>query len=721
MFRPIKKRMFFYGSFFLVLTIVACNGYVAQFDLWQSPVPGLTLTLPQPLVRSSLTAVTFNKILVDSDALTPAGTGAWVSNVDVNRIGGTYQYLVGNSTPNSLTGPITATTKSKIILAHQIRTDSAALDISVDGMVLSTIPQGAVDIGWTIQEVGIISSGVHTLAIATSDPGTKFAYADGFIILPVLNLAAGEKQKGWFEQDHPQIYLQGAWGLIAAPILFPFSVSSTTGTGAVVSANTGDNVLFFVETDSASKLRIYAQTAADQGIMNVTIDGVPQTAFDQYSATTSYKAFAEFSIAAGDHLVSLSVSGSKNAASSAFGVYLDAVELKVSTPSDEDRALAMVDSIVNNIDATDGGARISYDAELYNQDNDSGYSMMALALAVARWNIPEHAAALKRNIQWFSNIVQTDGVWYWGYCKEGNADCPRSYIVPASGADCIAGYCPSVNSYYTGLAPSITALRSIDAPQSFPAVGLAIYASLFPDDSAFINSVKPKILSGIDALIENNYDISNGYFYSSYQYKNGLGWLLYEVQYSAGQCDVYMGLKAAYSLTGNKKYKTYADHIKENFDQDYFDASRNLYSIGLFGPMGGTKTMDTTVNYGFAQGWCAWVFGESGLARATDVMTTVKTWIQPDTFSVLPPPTTDPETSQSAWLLMGLTGINSDAAIQNNLKARFRNYQFEYHPDLEYGTGGEKFSDAIPYLYTSNAAWAFIALTQQPSPVTWWK
>ncbi len=714
-----KNKFFYIGIFVLVLA--ACNGYVAQFDLWKSPAPGLTFQLPSPLIRNSLSPIIFNKTLIDSDTLTPAGTGTWVSNPDPNRIAGTYQYLLGNSTPNSLNGFITALTKSKLLFANQIRTDSAALTVTTDGSVVTSIPQGAANTGWVLTDVGTIATGVHSIQVLTSDPATKFAYADGFIVLPVLTLASGEKQKGWFEQDHPQIYTQGAWGLNATPATFPFSLASTTGSGAIFSANSGDQILFFIEPTGLSTLRIFAQSAANQGIMNVQIDGVAQASFDQYAAATNYKTYADYTLTAGAHLVALLVSGTKNAASSAVTVYLDAIELKATAPTDEQRAMAMVDSLVNNIDPVDGGSRISYDSDLFNQDNDSGYAMMALALAVARWNIPEHAAALKKNIQWFSDIVQADGVWYWGYCKNGQPGCPRPYIVPDSGANCIANYCPSVNGYYTGLTPSITALRSIDAPQSFPAVGLAIYASLFPGDQAFIKSVKPRILSGIEALIRNNYDATNGYFYSSFQYKNGIGWQLYEAQYSAGQCDVYMGLKAAFALTGNKRYQAYADFIKANFDRNFFDASRNLYSVGLFGPMGGAKVLDTTANYGFAQGWCTWVFGAGVLDHSSAVMTTAKTWIQPDTFSVLPPPLVDPETSQSAWVLMGLKGLNADSAIQNNLKMRFRNYQFEYHPDLKYGGGAEKFSNNIPYLYGSNAAWAFIALTQQESPVTWWK
>jgi hypothetical protein len=333
----------------------------------------------------------------------------------------------------------------------------------------------------------------------------------------------------------------------------------------------GDSVYLVLNAGTSDKvLRIFSKSTSSQGILNVAIDEVDNTGFDQYASSVNYKSFYDYKFPAGEHLVKLSVSGLKNTASSGTTVCIDALELRNTDLTDEERAQLLIDSIVNNISLDNGASRISYDSNLYNQDNDSGYSLMALALAVSKWNIPEHAVALKKNLQWFADTVQSDGVWYWGYCKQGDTNCARSYIVPDSGANCVAGFCPSVNDYYTSLTPAITAIRSIDAPQSFPAVGLAIYASLFPGDKTFIDSIKTKIISGIDALIANNYDASNGYFYSSYQYKKGEGWQLYEVQYSAGQCDVYMGLMSAYSLTGDQKYKTYADHIKNNFDNDDF-------------------------------------------------------------------------------------------------------------------------------------------------------
>ncbi len=715
------KQIIFVG--FLLLPLISCNSYFHSNSLSQASyiAPGLNLTLPTQTIRSNLTAVTAGVASVDSNTFVAAGTSPWVSNVSAPRIGGTYQSVLGNGTVNSLTGVVVATTKSRLLLFHQITTDSAALAVTLNGVSLPGIAAGLTNTGWTYTDLGTVAAGSHNVVIQTSDAGPKFGYVDGFILLPVSSIAAGLQQKGWFEQDHPHIYKTGTWNLLARPGTFPFTVSTTTGTGAANATNAGDASLIFVESAAPATLRIFSQLANNQGIMNVKINGVSQTQFDQYSATAIYKSYRDYSLIAGEHLVELSVSGAKNAASSGFAVYQDAIELRTTVLTDEQRALAMVDSIVSNISSTDGASRVAYDSSLFNQDNDSGYSMMALALAVARWNIPEHVVALKNNLQWFSNIMQSDGVWYWGYCKEGEADCPRSYIEAPSGAVCKGGYCPSVNSYYAGLTPPITAIRSIDAPQSFPTVGLAIYASLFPGDTAFINSLKPGMLKSIDALIANNYDPSNGYFYSSYQYKTGLGWRLFEAQYSAGQCDVYMGLMSAYSLSGDVKYKNYADHIKTNFDRDFFDSSRNVYTVGLFGPMGQAKVKDTTTYYGFTQGWCAWIFGPGVLTNASTSLATVKTWVQPNGYSILPPLATDPQSSQSAWLLMGLRGLGIDSVIQENLKARFRNYQLEYHPELQYGHGSIQFSDTIPYFYTSNAGWGFIGLTQQASPATWWR
>lgn len=182
-----------------------------------------------------------------------------------------------------------------------------------------------------------------------------------------------------------------------------------------------------------------------------------------------------------------------------------------------------------------------------------------------------------------------------------------------------------------------------------------------------------------------------------------------------------MGLMSAYSLTGVEKYKTLASAIKNNFDSAFYDSSRQVYSVALFGPMGGVKTMDRTAYYGFAQGWCNWVFGKNQLLHGSLTLSTVTSWIQGNLNSILVPGQTDPETSQSAWLLMGLHSQEQSAVIQGNLKNRLRNNQFEYHPYLPYGNGGVTFSDQYSYLYTSNAAWAFMGLVEQGSPYFWWK
>jgi len=703
--------------------LFGCGQYLSQMDLWVPTPRGLNLSvLTSETTPTTQTAITSSLSLIDSDTLTPAGSGSWVSNADANRIDSTYQYLLCDGTTNSLSGTVVTAARSHLLLAHQVTTDSATLTITIDGSVAMTIPEGTAAVGWVNTDLGAVSAGVHTIQISTSDTWPHFAYLDGLVVLPVTTMDSGVQRLGWFEHDHPHFYTQGLWALWPRSATFPYSVATSTGTGETRSSNANDSITFVVDAGvTGGALRIFGQSAADEGILHVFIDDVAQADFDQYLATTDYRTYQDYTLTNGEHLVKLAVSGAKNAASSGATVYFDAAELRLTAMDDEARAKAMVNSIVSNIDSTDGAQRTAYDSSLYNQDNDSGYSLMALGLAVARWNISDHVQALKRNIQWFADIVQDDGVWYWGYCKQGDTDCPRSYIVAASNANCISNYCPSVNSYYTGLSPAITAIRSIDAPQSYPAVALAIYASLYPQDSDFINSVKPKILKGIDALIANNYDASNGYFYSSYQYINGTGWSLYQMQYSAGQCDVFMGLMSAYSLSGDAKYKAYADYIKQNFDRDFYDSSRGLYSLGLSGPMGGTKTMDTSYYYGFTQGYCNWVFGPGVLTHGATAVATESSWLQGDGYSVQVPGVSEAETSESAWLLMGLSSLNTNSTLQSNLKQRFRNFQFEFSPELQYGHGGVKFSVGSPYLYTSDAAWAFLALTQQTSPSLWWR
>ena len=228
------KGFWFSVLIFISSFLFACSLHVSQIESWLPSARGLNLTLAAQTNRTVASAVTTTLNLIDSDTLTPAGTASWVSNVDVNRINSTYQYLLGDGTTNSLSGTVTLAAKSKILLAHQVTIDSAALTIKVDGNVVLNVPQGAAATGWINTEIGTFTAGLHSISIETSDPWPRFAYLDGLIVLPSTNMNSGIQRLGWFEENHPHFFVQGLWALLARPAVYPYTVTSNTGAGTKI-------------------------------------------------------------------------------------------------------------------------------------------------------------------------------------------------------------------------------------------------------------------------------------------------------------------------------------------------------------------------------------------------------------------------------------------------------------------------------------------------------
>ncbi|MBI2519198.1 MAG: hypothetical protein HYV97_02225 [Bdellovibrio sp.] len=665
--------------------------------------PGLNIVTGQGETRITSDPVTTSQVVVNSSDL--AKTGPWADQLVVSDLlfSGGYTYISFAAGTYSLAGTIVLNAPGRLYISHYVWSDSAALDVTVGTLATVNIAAGAANTGWQTTYLGTLGSGSHAITISSTTASLVTAYVDAIVAVGNLDSSAGLNGRRWWEQDHSHLLIRGSWGTNAPSGVFPYSVTGLTGTGAIYDGNAGDDVKFWVDVPVGGTLRIWSPKNPALGILGVRFDGVDQATYDQYAAAGSEVArnYAEYAIAAGYHEVQLYVTGTKNPASSANTVYIDAISIPMVSETDEARAIRLADYIMTQIRADDGGPRNSYDSDYYNQDNDAGYAGMALALAAARWNYSDHIAAVKRLIVWYANVMQADGVWHWGYSRNGLDD-----------------YEPWVGDQYTGLVPSITGLRSLDAAQSFPAVVMAIYASAFPEDTEFIQTYAPIMIQGIDALIANNYDSSNGFFFSSYQYYSG-AWHLYEAQYSAGQADVYLGLMCAYALTGTQRYKDYAIAIKNNFHAAYWSSALNLYSVSLTGAMGAAKIRDDATIYAFAQGWGNWVFGTSNLTNGTDALSTMSTWVQGDGHSVLKPGDAEAQTNNSAFLAMGLKASGQDDVLKNALYERLRQYQQETYPHSTYGDNAIYFSDAYPYSYTSNAAWGFMVLTEQPSAQSW--
>lgn len=598
-----------------------------------------------------------------------------------------------------LTGQITIPEKSAAYLSMKVEPAPQQSHNFVAGVGPISIPinvtdpmnlgaeSALLDNQWVNKFLGVLGAGTYSINLRGTSTGLVFAYIDAILAVPFVTSAG----TGWIEDDDPRVLYHGNWGRFPAATIFPYTVVAQTGSGSSYNANVGHSCSLAVDVKPGESLDLHAITTAGSGRLRVYIDNVLTQTIDLYSNGTFFRVKKNIPISAGEHYVRLQIDAVKNPASSGFQCEIDGFSL-TAPPSDAVRSILMADYTESNVRQDDGGCRIAFDSDKYNQDNDAGYAAMTLMYAYQATQDIRYAQAAKKSLQWLWNTQDVDGAWHWGYSRNDNTGV----------------YSPWVNDYYVGV--GITDIKTIDAAQAVPVYALWLYAYLVPNDMAWVNAVKGKFKLGIDKLIADNYDASNGFFYSSWQYKPaGGGWVLWEAQYSAGQADVYVGLLAAHALFGEQQYKDKATFIEQNVDAAFWrsaGAVNNVYTVGLFGVMGGSKVQDDTLYYTFAQGWMNWVF--PSLSHGVNALNTVISWIQPDGYSVHPPGLPEPETSYTSWLQMGLRAAQQQPNLVQTLKQRHRMTQRLSYPLASQGHGAVLFSGTFPYPYKQTASWSYM-------------
>lgn len=361
-------------------------------------------------------------------------------------------------------------------------------------------------------------------------------------------------------------------------------------------------------------------------------------------------------------------------------------------------AFRIADYMASLVRLDDGGPRVAWDSELYNRDNDAGYMGFSLGLAGALWGSESHIDALERLLDWYAGTVDADGCWHWGYARKAGG-----------------GYEPTVGAEYTSLVPPITGIRCIDAPQSFPVAGLALYASLRPEDTAMMDRLLPICKRAIDAFIAHNYEARTTFFYSSSQFVSG-SWKLFDVAYSAGQADVTVGLRSLFALDGDARYQQLAQQLEANVDQRFWLPGLGLYAVGGSGP---DLVLESNERYPFAQGWLGWVFPTARLPHLNDALTSYAAWA--DNSASVNVPGEGEETNYISWLAMGLKASASNEVLRQRLLEQLASRQLQRQAGAEAAEGGMPFSASNPAAYGSVAAWAFIALADLPTATSLWR
>jgi hypothetical protein len=639
-----------------------------------------------------------------------------LSNQAGGYCNGDYHFVSTPDGGETLTATLTLAGPSWVYAATIGAADADTFAWQLDGALHYEGTIDPTDYDWAgrvLVPLQYVGAGTWTVTIVFD--GTRaVAYLDSVEAFAAIGDDTGYAGQSWWEATHEDIAKSVNWGLLAPETDRPISVAGLTPPGALYATNWYDWLAFAVTvTDADNPLVLLGRTGTDQGIFNIYVNGELFDTWDQYAAETgevraAFRVRKTLALAVGLNTVKLEVSASKNAASSDYKCVLDAFYFVDTARTYEQIAADAVQYLCGLVRDDDGGVRIAHDSLKYNQDNDAGYVLMVIALAAWRFNSLTCRNALKAGLQWFVDIQDANGCWHWGYERTDGLG-SEDDVSPT------ATYVPWVSDYYTGLTPAITDIRCIDAAQSIPCFCFWLYSRLNPSDAAWLAANQHVFIDGVDALLANNWDDTYGLVYSSWQYYDaggGAAWHLYEYCYSAGQVDAWMGLTAAYLLTGEADYLEKADRIRENFDANFWSETLQMYSIGLSGAMGAAKTLEQTLYYPYSQGFCVWCWGATELPHADTAINTLLSFTEEDGFSIKPPGFAESETAFSAFAMMGLQALQrADEAVA--YKARIRQYYYESYPDPDYGHGAICFSASYnPYPYGQTSAWSVLGLVE---------
>jgi hypothetical protein len=249
----------------------------------------------------------------------------------------------------------------------------------------------------------------------------------------------------------------------------------------------------------------------------------------------------------------------------------------------------------------------------------------------------------------------------------------------------------------------------------FPMIVLAMYRSAFGDDT-FVCSLADKILLGVNALIIGNRDPSNGMFHRRWEYTGG-DWSLVEGLWAEDQLWAYMGLLAAWALTGITKYKVYADQIQNSFDQVFWSQGLGYYDTLLNGAMGsGVYTSASLSPAPLVQGMAPWVFGLNALEHGSQAVNTASMWnlvgsnlVEVDGHALA---------SYNAALAIGLTICQGSTNRVSDMQTYLHELVEQTYPNPLYGDGGVHAEPQEPSS-AEQSAWTLLSLMAEPGPQSW--
>ncbi len=254
-------------------------------------------------------------------------------------------------------------------------------------------------------------------------------------------------------------------------------------------------------------------------------------------------------------------------------------------------ALNIANFLVDNQDENGMIADVPNDAEysLVNEDSNMEYALIGIAAAYQESGDIKYLNALKKGVEWLAaREDMTASMWNGSFRYAYESSYPYAPVAVSPGR-------------------GITDARGVDATSALFVYALELYTRL-SGSTALAKEYETHARSALNFILDYN-QAPNGFFYSSWQQKNGQ-WVLWKFQYTADQADVYLGMQSGWLLYGDTRYKSAADNIANNIESYFFIPSQGKYALGL--DEYGTPDPDQEwFNGTFPQGYVPWVFGDS--------------------------------------------------------------------------------------------------------------
>jgi len=246
-----------------------------------------------------------------NSALTFAGS--WTSFSDALNSGGSAKFSgqIGSEARLTFNG-------GAVTLVYLKQFNAGIATVSIDGSAVDQLDTYNPTRLYQQQKTYPVTAGVHTVSVSVS--GNKnaasagaFVLFDAFVVSATPPPPPPTNGPGTYQDTDAVVSFSGGWTT--------FANAGNSGGTAKFSNQTAAGVSL---TFDGGALTLVHLKQANAGIATVTIDGTIVDQLDTYAPTQLFQQQKTYTVAAGVHTVTVSVSGNKNAASGGAFVLFDA-------------------------------------------------------------------------------------------------------------------------------------------------------------------------------------------------------------------------------------------------------------------------------------------------------------------------------------------------------------------------------------------------------------